>query len=197
MLGALLLLLITGFLGVARAAAANRNVTFSNVVGEPFGAGNNLFLPLAGLSTTIPAEIPYLHGDSYLQIFVLPIPRALWRTKPADEISVVTTTFDPGDSGLFFPAFGEAYANFGLTGVALCGVVLGGVTELFHRRFASSQDLKGSVVAAVQAAVFLQLFSRGDFAPMFTTYIGVLVAAGYIGRRRSAVLAPVAIPWQG
>jgi oligosaccharide repeat unit polymerase len=196
MLGALLLLLITGLLGIARGAAANREVTFGNVIGEPFGPGNNLFLPVAGLSTTVPAEIPYLHGDSYLQVFVLPIPRALWPAKPDDDITVVTTRFDPGSSGLYFPAFGEGYANFGFIGVALCGVALGAVAELLHRRFASSQDIKGSVVAAVQAGVFLQLFSRGDFAPMFITYIGFLVAAGYIGRRRSAVLAPVAIPWQ-
>jgi hypothetical protein len=179
--------------GVARGAAANREVTFGNVVAEPFGAGNNLFLPIAGLSTTVPAEIPYLHGDSYLQVFVLPIPRGLWSAKPEDDITAVTTRFDPGNSGLYFPAFGEGYANFGLIGVALCGALLGGVAELLHRRLARSQDLKGSVITAVQAGVFLQLFSRGDFAPMFTTYIGFLVAAVYIGRRRSAVLAPVAI----
>ena len=65
MMGSLLLLLITGLIGVARAAAGSREITFGNVIGEPFGAGNNLFLPLAGLSTTVPAEIPYLHGDSY------------------------------------------------------------------------------------------------------------------------------------
>ena len=127
---------------------------------------------------------------------MLPIPRALWSAKPDDDITVVITRFDPGNSGLYFPAFGEGYANFGLIGVALCGVVLGGAAEFLHRRFASSQDLKSSVVAAVQAGVFLQLFSRGDFAPMFTTYIGILVAAGYIGSRRSAVLAPAAIPWR-
>jgi oligosaccharide repeat unit polymerase len=190
MLGALLLLLITGLIGVARSAAADRQVTFGNVVAEPFGAGNNLFLPVAGLSTTVPAEIPYLHGDSYLQVFVLPIPRALWSAKPADDITTVITRFDPDNSGLAFPAFGEGYANFGFIGVALCGIFLGGAAELLHRRFVSSQDLKGLVVVTVQAAVFLQLFSRGDFAPMFTTYIGLLVAAAYIGRRRSAVLAP-------
>lgn len=191
MLGALLLLLITGLTGVARVAAGSREVTFDNVIGEPFGAGNNLFLPLAGLSTTVPAEIPYLHGGSYLQVFVLPIPRALWPTKPNDEITVVMTRFDPDNSGFAFPAFGEGYANFGFIGVAVCGVLLGGVAELLHRRLASSQDLKGSVVAAVEAGVFLQLFSRGDFAPMLTTYVGILVVAGYIGRRRSAVLDPV------
>jgi oligosaccharide repeat unit polymerase len=196
MLGALVLLLISGFVGVARAAAGSREVTFGNVTGEPFGAGNNLFLPVAGLATTVPAEIPYLHGGSYLQVFVLPIPRALWPTKPVDDITTIITRFDPENSGLAFPAFGEGYANFGFIGVALSGILLGGAAELLHRRFASSQDLKACVVAAVQAAVFLQLFSRGDFAPMFTTYIGILVAAEYIGRRRSAVLDPVAISWR-
>lgn len=196
LMGALLLLLITGLVGVARAAAGSRDVTFGNVIGEPFGAGNNLFLPLAGLSTTVPAEIPYLHGNSYLQVFVLPVPRALWPTKPEDDITRVITRFDPGNSGFAFPAFGEGYANFGFMGVALCGVVLGGMAELLHRRFANSQDLKSAVVAAVAAGVFLQLFSRGDFAPIFTTYIGILAVAGYIGRRRSQVLAPEAVPWQ-
>jgi oligosaccharide repeat unit polymerase len=191
--GAFLLLLVTGFIGVARGAAGSREVTFGNVIGEPFGPGNNLFLPLAGLSSTIPAEIQYLHGNSYLQTLVLPIPRALWSSKPKDDITVVTTRFDPGNSGFYFPEFGEGYANFGFLGVALCGVILGGVAELLDHRFASSQDLKSSVVAAVQAGVFLQLFSRGNFAPMFTTYIGILIAAGYIGRRRSEVLAPVTI----
>jgi oligosaccharide repeat unit polymerase len=191
MLGALVLLLISGFIGVARAAAGNREVTFGNVVAEPFGAGNNLFLPLAGLATTVPAEIPYLHGASYLQVFVLPVPRALWPTKPVDDMTTVITRFDPENSGLAFPAFGEAYANFGFIGVALSGIVLGGVAELLHRRFANSQDLKASLVAAVAAGVFLQLFSRGDFAPMLTTYIGILAAAAYIGRRRSTVLDPV------
>jgi len=179
MIGALLLLLITGLVGVARAAADRREITPGSVIGEPFGAGNNLFLPVAGLSTTVPAEIPYLHGHSYLQIFVLPVPRALWPTKPADDITTVITRFDPGNSGFAFPAFGEGYANFGLLGVALCGVLLGGGAELLDRRFAGSQDLKSSVVAAVQAGVFLQLFSRGSFAPQFTTYIGILAAAGY------------------
>lgn len=191
MLGALLLLLIAGLTGIARGASGTREITFGNVIAEPFGAGNNLFLPVAGLSITVPAEIPYLHGRSYLQTFILPIPRALWPTKPKDDITVVITRFDPDNSGFAFPAFGESYANFGFIGVAACGLVLGGGAELLHRRFATSQTVKGSVVAAVQAGVFLQLFSRGDFAPMFTTYIGVLAAAAYIGRRRSAVLAPV------
>jgi oligosaccharide repeat unit polymerase len=191
--GAFMLLLVTGFIGVARGAAGSREVTFGNVIGEPFGPGNNLFLPLSGLSSTVPAEIQYLHGDSYLQTFVLPIPRALWSAKPKDDITVVTTRFDPGNSGFYFPEFGEGYANFGFIGVALCGIILGGVAELLDHRLASSRNLKSSVVTAVQAGVFLQLFSRGNFAPMFITYIGILVAAGYIGRRQSEVLAPVAI----
>jgi oligosaccharide repeat unit polymerase len=186
MLGALVLLLITALIGVARGPAINRDVSVSNVLSQPFGAGNNLFLPLAGLSTTVPAEIPYLHGRSYLQIFVLPIPRGLWPTKPReDDVTVVTTRFDPLKSGLYFPAFGEGYANFGYPGVALCGLLLGAMAELLHRRLASSRNVKGTVLLAVEAGVLLQLFSRGNLAPMFTTYIGLLAAAACISRRRS------------
>jgi oligosaccharide repeat unit polymerase len=196
LLGAALLLLIASFFGIARAAAANRQITFASVMGQPFGAGNNLFLPVAGLSMTVPNEIAYLHGSSYLQVFVLPIPRALWPAKPADDIGTVITRFDPNNSGLAFPAFGESYANFGFMGVALCGIFLGALAEILHRRFAGSQDLKSSVVTAVGAAVFLQLFSRGDFAPMLTTYLGILAAAIFISRRRSVVLAPQDSLWQ-
>lgn len=195
MLGALLLLAITGVLGIARGAAADRAVTFGNVIGEPFGPGNNLFLPLAGLVSTVPSDVPYLRGESYLQVFILPIPRALWPEKPADEITVLTTKFDPTKSGLYFPAFGEGYANFGLPGVALCGIILGGLAELMHRRCASSRDVKSVVFTVVAAGVLLQLFSRGNIAPMLTTYLGILAAAGYIGRRRSAVLVPIPASW--
>jgi hypothetical protein len=102
LLGALLLLLMTGYTGIARGAAADREVTFANVIAEPFGAGNNLFLPLVGLSNTVPAEIPYLHGHSYLQIFVLPIPRALWPTKPPDDIALSSPCLIPITPALLF-----------------------------------------------------------------------------------------------
>ena len=194
MAGALLLLLLTGLVGVARSAAANRQITLGSVTAEPFGPGNNLFLPLAGLSDTVPAEIPYLHGASYLQAFVLPVPRALWPAKPADDITVVITRFDPDNSGFAFPAFGEAYANFGLAGVALCGLLLGALAESLHRRLAASRDPGRCVLVAVEAAVFLQLFSRGDFAPMFTTYIGLLAVAAYIARRRPALPPGASVP---
>jgi hypothetical protein len=184
----LLLLAITGVLGIARGAAVDRDVTFGRVVGEPFGPGNNLFLPLAGLASTVPSDVPYLRGESYLQVFILPIPRAVWPEKPADDITVLTTTFDPTRSGLYFPAFGEGFANFGLPGVALCGIILGGLAEFMHRRYASARDVRDCVLVVVAAGVLLQLFSRGNLAPMLTTYLGILVAAAYIGRRGSRVL---------
>lgn len=190
-LGALMLLAVTAVAGVARGAAPGRDVTPGSVAAQPFGPGNNLFLPLAGLAETVPAQVPFLHGASYLQMAELPVPRALWPSKPADDITVLTDRFDPGGSGLYFPAFGEGYADFGYPGVIACGLLLGVVAEFLHRRFALARDLRACVMAAACAAVLLQLFSRGDFAPMFTTYTGLLAAAAYVSRRRSRVLAPV------
>lgn len=180
--GALVLLAVTGVLGILRGAAANRDVTVSTVATQASGPGNNLFLPLAGLAETVPAQVPYLHGASYLQVLVLPVPRALWRTKPADDITTVTTVFDPRNAGLAFPAFGEGYANFGLAGTALCGMLVGAVAWMLDRRLAGTRDVRTVVMAAVEGGVFLQLFSRGDFAPTLTTYAGFLIAAWWIGR---------------
>jgi hypothetical protein len=184
------LLIMTGMLGILRGSEANRDVTVSTVAAQASGPGNNLFLPLAGLAETVPAQTPYLHGASYAQVLVLPVPRALWLAKPANDITTVTTVFDPGNSGLCFPAFGEGYANFGLGGVALCGLLLGTAAWMLDRRLAGTRDVRIVVMAAVETGVFLQLFSRGNFAPILTTYAGFLIAAWWVSRRRgrSAVL---------
>jgi hypothetical protein len=195
--GALVLLAITAVAGAARSPEAYRVVTVSSVAGQPGGPGNNLFLPLAGLAETVPSQVGYLHGASYLQAFVLPVPRVLWPSKPADDISVLISRFDPQNSGFAFPAFGEGYADFGYPGVVLCGLLLGAAAAALDRRFALSRDVRAGVMAAVWAAVVLQLFSRGVFAPMFTTYMGFLGAAAYVSRRRSRVLAPVTVPVLG
>jgi oligosaccharide repeat unit polymerase len=193
-LGAVLVLVIAGYVGVARVAADNREVSVVSVLAEPFGGGTNLFLPLAGLAYTVPTQIPYLDGASYEQLAVLPIPRALWGDKPQDVISTVTTAFDPEDSGLAFPEFGEAYANFGLPGVIASSLMLGGLIELIYRRYAGAISLRSSVSAADCGALLLDLFTRGDMAPLLTTFIGLIAAAALICRRRSAVLAAVGAP---
>jgi oligosaccharide repeat unit polymerase len=190
-IGAIVLILLGGIIGIARGAANSRSYTMSNVLSAPFGSGNNLFLPVAGLAMVVPHETSYLYGSSYLQVLLFPIPRGLWHSKPTADISTVMDVIDSTKSGLAFPEFGEMYANFGLPGVVVGSMLLGIAVELLAARFASSASIRESVFIAVASAVILELFTRGSLAPMLTTFLGLLLSVGVVCRRRSRVLAMV------
>jgi oligosaccharide repeat unit polymerase len=187
--GLVVLVALGGLIGVARGAAGSRNLTFGAVVSQPFGSGDDLFLPLAGLVETVPTQLPYLGGTSYLEAAAFLVPRGLWRGKPEGSIANVTTAFDPGNSGLAIPEFGEMYANFGLAGVVLGSLLLGAIIELLSRRLARSVSIRESVFIAVCASFVLVVFTRGAVAPMLTSFAGLLVLTGLVCRRRSRVLA--------
>ena len=71
----------------------------------------------------------YFHGLTYLAGLLAFIPRALSSFRDTWAIGVVTTTmagYDPTQhSGLRVGTFGEAFFNFGLTGVVLVGLLVG------------------------------------------------------------------------
>lgn len=188
--GLFVLVVISGLVGVARGAAGSRNVTVGIVIAQPFGSGNDLFLPLAGLAQTVPGQIPYLHGTSYLEAAVFLIPRGLWSGKPQGAIVRVTNAMDPSNSGLAFPEFGEMYANFGLPGVLAGSLLFGAFIELLSRRLARSTSIRESVFTAVCGAVLLDLFTRGAVAPMLTSLTGLLIVTVLVCRRRATVLSP-------
>jgi oligosaccharide repeat unit polymerase len=187
--GMLLLVVLGGVVGIARGAADSRHLSASAVLTAPFTEGNNLFLPVAGLASIVPGQFPYLDGLSYAQVAIFPVPRALWPGKPQDAIGTVTDLMDPGNSGLAFPEFGEMYANFGLPGVVAGSILFGAFAELLWRRFARSRYTGEAVFTAVCGAILLILFTRGDIAPMITTFSGLLVVTAVTCRRRSAAFA--------
>jgi oligosaccharide repeat unit polymerase len=193
-IGVLVLIIIGGLVGVARGAAGSRHVAVSSVVTTSFGPGNNLFLPMAGLASTVPRQLPYLDGSSYLEIADFLVPRGLWSGKPEGAIARVITAIDPGNSGLAFPEFGEMYANFGLPGVMIGSFLLGTLIELLSRRFARSTSIRESVFTVTCAAVLLELFTRGAFAPMLTDFAGLLLATALVCRRCSPVLVAARPP---
>jgi oligosaccharide repeat unit polymerase len=187
--GVLVLIVLGGLVGVARGAAGTRQVTVGSVVDGSIGSGSDLFLPVAGLALTVPSQIPYLDGRSYLEAAAFLVPRGLWNAKPEGSIARVTSAMDPSNSGLAFPEFGEMYANFGLSGVVAGSLLLGALIELLSRRFARSTSIRESVFTAVCAAVLLNVFTRGAVAPMVTGFAGLLVGTALICRRQSPVLA--------
>jgi oligosaccharide repeat unit polymerase len=189
----LMLIVVGGLLGVGREAVGSRQLTVGNVVQASVG-GNDLFLPLAGLASTVPGQVSYLDGTSYLETAAFLVPRGVWSGKPQGAIANVTAVMDPGHSGLAFPEFGEMYANFGLPGVIIGSLLFGALIELLSRRFSCSTSIQESVFTAVCGAVLLDLFTRGAIAPLLTSFAGLLVATALVCRRRSAVLAAVPAP---
>ena len=192
--GVLVLIVFGGLIGVARGPAHSRHLSVSTLINASVGSANDLFLPLAGLASTVPGRLPYLGGSSYLEVAAFLVPRALWNGKPQGAIYTITTAIDPGHSGLAFPEFGEMYANFGLPGVVIGSLLLGAFIELLSGRFARSTSIRESVFTAVCGAVLLDLFTRGDIAPLLASFAGLLVATALVCRRRSPVLAAVAAP---
>ena len=81
----------------------------------------------------VPAEKPYLWGESYVDIPAQFIPRFLWANKPSSllaniRLAVYFNLVDPDSAFSVSIAFGplaEAYVNFGYFGVGLFGLLMG------------------------------------------------------------------------
>lgn len=177
-------------IGVLRQPAGFRQLSVQNITFASVGGGNELFAPLAGLVQTVPSQVRYLHGASYLETFEIPIPRVIWPSKPTGDIKLVTEDFDPRNNGLAFPEFGEMYANFGTIGVVIGSVLVAFLVEGLWIRIASTQSIREVVVLSVIFAIVAQIFVRGAIAGMFVIFVGLLAATLYVCRRNSPTFAP-------
>lgn len=171
---------------------------FSAVSGQT-GNSNDLFVTTAGLAQNVPAKYDYLAGSSYLAIVALPIPRALWKSKPIGSMVELQNHFFDSKAGSSFPEYGEMYANFGLFGVALGCFGLGYLLEAMWLRFAETESLPSAFLLAVFTPVILLVFLRNyaaaQLAGQFGILVGAVIAANSIrrwGRRRLATATPAA-----
>ena len=181
---------LTVALGVFRQAPGQRELSLRSVGAQSFGGAEELFAPLAGLVQTVPSQVPYLHGRSYLETLVFPVPRALWHGKPRGSITEVTNVFDPAHNGLAFPEFGEMYANFGFAGVIIGTFALGMLIQWLWLMLAETTSIRRTLVVSVTLAIIAQIYVRGSLAPMFVTFLGLLLATAYAARRGSPIFPP-------
>lgn len=91
----------------------------------------SLFQMICLVVDNTPDRLPFLNGETYAQIPGQFVPRFFWSEKPLGHISTYTLSIyyglqRPEDTKKTTIAFGllaEAYANFGLYGVGLLGVL--------------------------------------------------------------------------
>ena len=122
----------------------------------------------------------FLLGQSFVMVFVAPIPRVMWPSKPAVRIGpyVAQEILDYGNnSGAPPSAFGEFYINFGWLGVVI-GSFLIGVGAAFVRSFclAASDPGLGRVRYALLMICLIN-FLIGDFtyAALFVVKYGLAI----------------------
>ena len=93
-----------------------------------------------------PTPLPFLDGETYSDIPGQFVPRLFWPDKPLGHISTYTLSIyyglqrpeDTLKTTIGFGMVAEAYANFGLFGVAILGVVLGTFYKKVHTLCAES-----------------------------------------------------------
>jgi hypothetical protein len=79
----------------------------------------------AAVMSQVPKDIPYFHGETFLNILYAYIPRYFWKAKPdLREINLVTTWVMRKDSGVNpSGTLAEFYMNFGFAGIFLGGII--------------------------------------------------------------------------
>jgi hypothetical protein len=84
------------------------------------------------------------HGEPYLALISLPVPRAVWPEKPGlnEHLQKLSTpSFALAEAGAINTLHGDLYLNFGLIGIGVGGLLFGIGTSRLHR-WAYSQSSK-------------------------------------------------------
>jgi oligosaccharide repeat unit polymerase len=105
----------------------------------------------------VPESEPLLLGKSYLAVFAVPVPRALWESKPPGVGRMATETFIPQLAhltGVPASGVGEAFWNFHIPGVVVV-FVLWGVFLRFIWKSVAAMRAPGFVVLYVMTIYYL------------------------------------------
>lgn len=155
----------------------------SAVLGDQAGVRSDLFGTTAGLVANVPEPNDFLYGESYVEVAVLPVPRALWKDKPIGRMPELQGNFFDLKIGASFPEFGEMYANFGMPGVAVGSLGLAYLMQYLWVRFVATTDLVATLWFATTIPILLLLFTRNYAAGIIAGQFGILVGTWYCARR--------------
>lgn len=117
-------------------------------------------------------------GSMYLPILTLPIPRALWPDKPglAGFLADISTSHRPmAVSGMITTYLGEAYANFGLTGIFLVPPLLALFLAAFYRRAqATPRDSVWRFSYVLLSVNLIQVYRDGLVSIVVFTFVNMM-----------------------
>lgn len=136
-----------------------------------------------------PAQYDFMLGITFLYIFVLFIPRAVWSGKPDNPIrEMIGNSLNESAqaSGTAVANIGECYANFGIPGICVYMYLMGWIAASL-KRYVFLSDCPSSalrnrqITFSILYPLFFQWIARGNFSGNF--YLTVFA------------LLPVLVPW--
>ena len=175
----------------------NLSETLPTALETEYGGNFIQIQALTLLVDRMPADLPYQHGTTYLSLFTLVVPRALWPGKLLPSTGVFTLAFRPQlwlDQGTTVPPglMGEMYMNFGAAGVfvgmLLSGILIGRAVGYVEQH---PNHPRPVLVYALLTAT-LPHYLQGDFVggtAMFAIFILPLLFALWFIERQPGRLA--------
>lgn len=193
-----IILLFLGLLGQIRhmqttssPTIEDKIVQFDEIVEKTLGRA--YFIDVGKTSVivdSVPKDVEYLWGRSFLTFIFAPIPRTLWETKPIVRIGhfVGTVIYQrPNESGVPPGLIGELYLNFGYVGIIVGMLILGLVLRIIYENHVkSAKGLLSQLWYIIWAIVLLFTLLSSDFVGAFSQAVRYGVPLLLIG----AVLNP-------
>lgn len=149
---------------------------------------------------TLSSSVPFLYGDTYVIIPELLIPRIVFSDKPTSHEGTYRlnihygfqTREDTETTTIGFGLLNEAYANFGLAGMAMLALVIGAFYGLVERWavVVPLLSLRGLFAIMVASYSFQTEFAAGVYvAALFQSVVALLGLSIFIIRQRPNPLA--------
>ena len=136
----------------------------------------------------------YLFGESFVSIFLAPIPRALWRDKPSVRVGqyVGKEIYQrTNDSGVPPGFLGELFLNFSWTGIFIGSICLGFISNLVYTSCVKVRKTAHGVgLYAIFIISFITLFAAdfvGAVSQMARLLIPYLVLFSLFGGGKESI----------
>lgn len=122
-----------------------------------------------------PSEYSYMLGKTFLYVFVLFIPRAIWAGKPDNPVRDMieySLNKQARESGTAVANLGEFYANFGVLGIIFFMYLIGWITSSLKRSVFSSLQVQNNnnnryIAYSIIYPLLFQWIARGNFSGNF------------------------------
>ena len=147
------------------------------VLMSPFESDFNTYRLFYSMVIRLPSLYPYMMGSTFIYIFLLFIPRAIWSGKPDNPVRDLiehSLNISARQAGTATCNVGELYGNFGIIGCIVGMYILGWVTSKV-KEMCFSDDDNTLVMYSIIYPLLFQWIARGMFSSnFFTTVFAIL-----------------------